>query len=43
LERSAVQPKLQAGGEVNTTVTFLKDEIMANSFNGSAKDGGKFT
>jgi len=30
---------LNAGGEVNTTVTFLKDGIAASSFNGSAKDG----
>ena len=30
---------LKAGGEVNTTVTFLKDKIAANSFNGAIKDG----
>ena len=30
---------LNAGGEVNTTVKFLKDGIAASSYNGSAKDG----
>jgi len=30
---------LIAGGEVNTTVKFLKDGIAASSYNGSAKDG----